>query len=244
MNDRQRAVLIPLIAILPALVLLCGLGIWQLERKQEKEALIAAIATRSNPPALKLWREAQWAGLLGPDIIFQRVTAAGSFLPEPTFRLYALREDAPGRARAEAGWYVLTPFRLRDGGLVIVNRGFIEAHAPLPPPLAGEIVIEALVRPGEKPGWFAAEDDSKTNSWYTRDPGKMAKSAGLAAVAPFMLDEVTPELPGRLRLDKKPPALPNRHLEYALTWFALALTLGAVGAVFIAGRLKRGLTRH
>lgn len=229
----------PTIAMIPAFLLLCGLGTWQLERKQEKEALIAAIDERSHPPARTLPSPAVWNSVKPADLLFTRVAVEGRFEPAPTLRLYALRDDVPGQASPEPGWYLLTPFELKTGGRVLVNRGFISAVAPIPAPPAGEIRLEALIRPDEAPGWIAAADDPKGNSWFTRNAVNMAKAANLGVVAPFTLDQVSANPPNGPKIFGKPPALPNRHLEYAFTWFGLAATLVGVWAVFIAGRLKR-----
>lgn len=229
----------PTLAMVPAFALLIALGWWQIGRKAEKEALLAAIATRASGPAIALWPEPMWQSLVAEEIIFQKVAIEGQFHTEPTLRLYALRDTDPGRTLPEAGWYVLTPFEVHGGGLVLVNRGFVGINQPSPPPPGSRLKLEAFVRPNETPSLFSAADNPIANAWYTRDSRAMAVKQSLPPVAPFTLDQITPNPSGVPDARVKPASLPNRHLEYALTWFSLALTLLGVWAVFVAGRLKR-----
>lgn len=226
-----------LLAIMSAFLLLCALGVWQLARKAEKDKLIGAIATRSAPPAQALWPQAAWRDLTPEVLFFQRVTLTGQFRPVPVFRLYTVQEDAAGQA--QAGWLLLTPLDVDGGGIILVNRGRIAPDAALPVPPAGRVQIEGWVRPREVAGWFAAADNPAANAWYTRDPQMMALSASLGAVAPFSLDQISDNPGGVPVIVPRPPVLPNRHLEYAITWLALALTLLVVSSLFITERLKR-----
>lgn len=236
--DHRRLALWPLIlAILPAFALLCALGVWQLARKVEKEGLISAIATRSAPPAQALWPETAWKTLSPDAIFFQRVRTSGRFRAAPVFRLYTVQENAAGLA--EAGWLLLTPFEVDGGGLILVNRGRVALDASLPRPPSGPVELEGWVRPREAAGWFAAADNPAANMWFTRDPEAMARAALLGPVAPFSLDQLSHNPEGDPRVTTRPPILPNRHLDYAITWLALAATLLVVSALFIIARLKR-----
>ena len=226
-----------LLATMCAFSLLCALGVWQLARKAEKDKQIGAIATRSTPPARALWPHDTWGGLTPDVLFFQRVTLTGQFRPAPVFRLYTVQEDAAGLA--QAGWLLLTPLDIDGGGIVLVNRGRIPPDAALLAPPTGPVRIEGWVRPREAAGWFAAADNPGANAWYTRDPQAMALSSSLGAVAPFSIDQLSDNPGGVPAIVSRPPVLPNRHLEYAITWFALALTLLVVSSLFIIERLKR-----
>jgi surfeit locus 1 family protein len=170
------------------------------------------------------------------------VRVAGTFLHEHQTPVHGLMSASPGRA--VQGFYILTPLRLRDGSIVIVNRGFVptelrdasrrEATQP-----DGEVTVTGLVRAPETRGWFIPENDPARNVWFARDPAEIARGKGLGRVAPFLIDADATENPGgwpkggQTRL-----AIPNDHLQYALTWFGLALTLLAVFGAFVRRRVR------
>ena len=97
--------------------------------------------------------------------------------------------------------------------------------------MAGDQQVAGLVRVQQDRPRFAPENDAAGNIWYWPELPAMTASAFSQPVksAPLAIDaDARPEPPGGLpkggvtRL-----ALPNRHLEYALTWYGLALTLTA-----------------
>jgi surfeit locus 1 family protein len=215
---------------------LASLGTWQLHRKQWKEDLIARIAARAAAPPVPV---AEAAALLagGADIDYLHVRLTGQLRNDAERYLYAPGASGPG-------WHVYTPFELTDGGMVWVNRGFVPDARKAPPTrpqglLAGEVTITGLVRAARARGVFQPENQPATNTWYWPDVGEL--SASLPANAhslPFTIDaDRLPEVPGGLpRGGVTRLTLDNRHLAYALTWYALALTL--IG-VFLAAALGR-----
>jgi surfeit locus 1 family protein len=238
-----RAVLAPTLAAIPLLALAVGLGTWQLQRKAEKEALIDAVETRAKGPATTIPAPGAWPGLDPDRIDFQKVAVEGTFRAGPEFRLYAALTQANGPLRGP-GWFVYQPFDLANGGTILVNRGFVPdglresgarpttARAP-----EGPTRIEGLVRRVERAGWFAPVDSPDRNQWFLRDPLKMAAHAGLGPVAPFTLEQSSPNPGGLPQAGETRLVFPNRHLEYAGTWFGLGATLVGVWAVFVRRRL-------
>jgi surfeit locus 1 family protein len=92
----------------------------------------------------------------------------------------------------------------------------------------------------ESRGLFTPADDPKTNVWYLRDPIAMAATKKWAAPAPFFIDQETPVPPGGLpKPGKLSVELSNNHLQYAITWFGLALALAGVYGVWLTGRIRR-----
>ncbi|MCX7296325.1 MAG: SURF1 family protein, partial [Hyphomicrobiales bacterium] len=104
----------------------------------------------------------------------------------------------------------------------------------------GSIDIVGYMRWPEARGLFTPNDDVKNNVWYVRDPKAMAGANKWTVAAPFYIDQESPVplggLPKPGRIDVK---MPNNHLQYALTWFGLALALGGVYVAWLAGRLRR-----
>src|SRR5450432_2351715 len=99
----------------PAFLVLLGLGAWQLERLHWKEGLIAARAAALAAPPVAVPRDAAAASAME----FRPVRATGVFLNDREFFLGA--SDEAGTT----GYHVITPLRLDDGALLLVDRGWI-----------------------------------------------------------------------------------------------------------------------
>lgn len=231
----------PTLLTLAALAVLLGLGIWQLERQAWKAALIDRIEQRVDAPAVAL-----------PSTIddpeawdYRPVRTTGRFLHEETLHLL-------GRVhRGRPGAHLITPLRRTgEAAPLLVNRGWIPlealdaleasegARADIERP-AGTVTINGLLRQPPAPGWIQPGNDPAANEWLRVDIPAMADAAGLADPLPLILTARPAEArPGDARpaeaLDRLPVPvavqadIPNNHLQYALTWFALAATLLAV----------------
>jgi surfeit locus 1 family protein len=239
---RQTRVLGPTLVGLLALAGLLGLGFWQLERLAWKEGLLARLALRvgAEPMALAAV-ERQF--LAGGDVEYLHALAKGRFHHDKERYLYAPQPQG-------LGWHVYTPLEVAPGQILWVNRGWVDdAHKSpqqrRPGQPSGETEVKGLIRLTPPPGLFTPRNDDAHNLWYWPDLAHMTRSAfpaGAPQTLPFRLEvDAAPLPPGGLprggvtRLD-----LPNRHLQYALTWFALALALIAVYFAFARQRLHRG----
>ena len=241
LQSLKRAGLIwPTALTIAGLAVLIGLGTWQLQRKQWKDQLIAKIAARvvASPVPLS---EAQRIWLAGGDIEYLHVTAKGRLHHDKERYLYA-------PAKSGLGWHVYAPLEWAPAQVVWVNRGFVPdaRRDPASRPegqLSGEVEVTGLVRVPHGPGLFAPANDVAHNLWYWPDVAAMQSSAFAGTdvrASSFWIDaDAQPEPPGGLprggvtRLD-----LPNRHLQYALTWYGLALTLIGVYGAFAISRLR------
>lgn len=231
----------PAVFTLAALPVLIGLGVWQLERLAWKEGLIAAINDGLGRPPVPLEHPADaWKDLAGKE--YRPVSVTGHFRHGDERLLFATDGN-------ETGWHVYTPLETEGGKLLFINRGFVPerlkgAASRAAGQVEGQVTVQGLLRtPGVK-GWFAPEPDLARNAFYWRDLAGMTASLPAeqdrARVLPFFVDAAAePANPGGwpkggvTRLD-----IPNRHLEYALTWFGLAATLVAVFAAFAWTRLR------
>lgn len=244
-----RSLLVPALAALPVLAILVSLGAWQLSRLAWKEELIAQAEQRSTAQPVPLPSREAWGAMSAARDEYRRVSATGRFRHEREAFLYHVagdsRQAARGRPQGQ-GYFVMTPLDLADGGTVIVNRGFVPTGRRDPATraegqVAGETTVVGLVRFPEERGIFAAADDEARRIFYTRDIAAMARASGLDAgsLAPFSVDADATPVPGGLPQGGETRlSFPNRHLEYALTWFGLALTLAGVFAAFAVQRLR------
>ena len=220
--------------------LLSGLGVWQLQRLAWKETVLAQISARRDALPQALPPQKDWAKVNPDDYDYRHVIMRGVF--DHARESFLFRASATGAAGEGPGYEVLTPLALDDGGTVIVNRGFAPAELKEPArraagQVAGEVTISGLMRRPEARNAFTPADEPDKNLWFTRDPAALAAHWGLQGVAPFSVDaDTTPNPGGWPKGGATVMKIPNNHLAYALTWFALAATLAAVTAVFIAKR--------
>ena len=220
--------------------LLSGLGVWQLQRLAWKETVLAQISARRDALPQALPPQKDWAKVNPDDYDYRHVIMRGVF--DHARESFLFRASATGEAGEGPGYEVLTPLALDDGGTVIVNRGFAPAELKEPArraagQVAGEVTISGLMRRPEARNAFTPADEPDKNLWFTRDPAALAAHWGLQGVAPFSVDaDTTPNPGGWPKGGATVMKIPNNHLAYALTWFALAATLAAVTAVFIAKR--------
>lgn len=236
----RRRLLLPSLLALAGLAVLIGLGTWQLERKTWKEELIAALSARLAAPPGNLPPREQWDRLDRTAMEFRRVSFPAEFVSGQEALVYAtgsaLRPDATG-----PGYWIFAPARLPGGSVVVVNRGFVpmgELDRAAPPP-PGLIDITGALRWPEPRGLFTPNDEPEKNLWFVRDHRAIAAAKGWEGVAPFYVEQEAPAAGGLPRVGRLQPNLPNNHLQYALTWYALAAALVVIFALW----LRRGSRR-
>ena len=232
--------------VIVAFAVLAGLGVWQLQRLQWKEGLIAKIEARTKAPPIGL-KDAAAMAAQGRDPSYYRVRASGRFDHAKERYLFALSE---GRA----GWHVITPLQTADGETVLIDRGFVPDSLKAPALRAegeveGVVTVTGIVRLPDTPRPLHARQRARGQSLVLarcRCHGAVDVCGGSRRVAPFFLEAEKGEVPGgwpeggQTRLD-----LPNNHLQYAITWFLLAAALlGVYGAyVWKAKAGKRRLAQ-
>ncbi len=241
---KRRGLIEPTLFTVIGIAFLVGLGIWQLDRKTWKENLIATVTARINAAPKDLPARANWPRLVQDNAEYTHVVFPAEFLEGQEALVYTagspFRPDVSG-----AGYWVFAPAQLAGGSIVIVNRGFVPLDRKEPATRAdgnvrGIVDIVGVVRWPETRGLFTPADDPKTNVWYLRDPQAMAAEKKWATTAPFYIDQEGPVPPGGLpKPGKLSIELPDNHLQYAITWFGLALGLAGVYVVWLAGRLRK-----
>lgn len=236
-----------LLGIAPVVVvvagLLAGLGFWQLQRLAWKEGLVTLVHERMDEAAAPLPAAKDWPGLDVASWSYRRATATGTFDASNTVRVYTVLSDQKGRYGGP-GYWTIAPLRLTGGGTVLVNRGFAPEAMADPAKLAestpaGEVTVTGLVREPETRNLFTPADAPDQRLFFARDPAAIGAALALKTCAPFSLDVDAGE-PGAIPQGGETRiAFPNRHLEYALTWFGLAATLIAFFAAY-AFRVMKG----
>lgn len=223
------------IVLLAALAILLSLGTWQMQRLQWKDRLLADIAERRTEAAVPLAEiEAMKAG--GSDIEYRPVTVTGTFAHDRERHFLATYAG-------QSGYHVYTPLRLAGGRFVFVNRGFVPYDRKEPATrtegqVDGEQTINGLARDRleGKPSSLVPDNDLAKNVFYWKDLGAMASSSGIApeALVPFFVDAGAAANPGGLPVGGVTQFdLPNNHLQYAMTWYGLALALVGVSGFYV-----------
>lgn len=211
----------------PAVLVMLALGTWQVERLHWKEDLIRKVEQRLHaapvPLPATIPDPAAWE--------FRPVTVAGRFLNDKEMRLIARPHQG------QVGYEVLTPLeRTEDGsgggGVVLVNRGFVpmDKRDPATRPesrVDGPVTLTGIVRLPQPAGWLQPDNRPGADAWMRLDPRAMAASVGLSNVAPVVVEALPDPARGAVPLNGIQPQveLPNNHLQYAITWYSLAVTL-------------------
>ncbi|AXJ95889.1 MULTISPECIES: SURF1 family protein [unclassified Sphingomonas] len=209
-----------------AVVLLIGLGIWQVERLQWKRALIAQTERQLRLPPVPVPGPDRWA-TIGKADAYRPIVARGTYRPGRDTYVQAVTEFG-------GGFWVVTPLDTDAGFTLLVNRGFLPAtlRGRTPPPV-GPQRITGLLRLTEPRGAFLRHNDPAADRWYSRDVTAIATARGLARTAPYFIDAREPTS-GWPRGGLTVVRFPNNHLVYAITWFGLAALVA-----FMAWRARR-----
>ncbi|MDQ0316708.1 SURF1 family protein [Amorphus orientalis] len=237
-----RSLLWPTLVTLIALVILIGLGNWQVRRLAWKESLIAAAESRSVAEAVPAPGPDAWPALDMDDWIYQRVEATGRYGDDEIHVFMALPD--PNGPLGGQGYLVFAPFTTTDGWTLLVDRGFVPLDRKdpetRPGPPEGEVRIEGLMRPGEMPAFFSPDPDLDKNVWLVRELGAMAEALGMRRTAPYYVSLVASETPegGVPQAGETPLTFANSHLQYAVTWYGLAVVLVFVYGTFAWRRLR------
>lgn len=197
--------LIPLIFIVIATAMLSGLGMWQIERLQWKNALIADITTAHAKPTLHAFS-------LEP---YRRIEISGQWLPDKTMKVAGKPQFVEGQ-----GYFRYTPLKLADGSILLVNRGWAPNDWSDPAPAQAHVT--GILRPFRTKRLFTPENHPEHNLWLHEDQPAMEVYSGLT------LKHLILEATGERKSETYPYpsdgkiSLRNDHLGYAITWFSLA----------------------
>ncbi|MHA1107590.1 MAG: SURF1 family protein [Alphaproteobacteria bacterium] len=224
------------VLVLCAIALMAELGTWQLHRLNWKTDLIEGREKSLARPPFELKKSYG-----NPrEIRFRRIIAQGVFLHEKEFVI------GPRTRKGEAGWHVVTPLQFQNGMMVLVNRGWIPyrrkdpatRRAGLP---SGTVQIEGVVRTIRAPGFFIPDNAPEKDDWYYFDIPALREHLGLKSLPDYIIDAGPAANKGGYPVGGQTIVRPvNRHLEYALTWYGLALVLAVIYVIDWRRRRREG----
>jgi cytochrome oxidase assembly protein ShyY1 len=237
--------------------LFVGLGVWQLQRRVEKHALIAHLTERLAAAPGSLPSPSQWSALTPAQDQFRRVSFAATYQPRPDAMVYssgsAVRDDISG-----PGTWAFMPAVLPSGETVVINAGFVQNtmqdrtqqdRAVTPLITNGPVMLSGYIRFPEAAGTLTPPENLSKRLWFTRDHLAMARALGWSEggrpVAPFYIDLEQPvpasgvPKPGPLEVHLK-----DDHLQYAITWFTLAAAVVIAFGVWLRTQRRASSSRE
>jgi len=220
-------------AIVFAVLCFTVLAPWQFSRNQQRSAQNAAIAAAINTPAQPLDQRLPPGDEVQQDEVWQQATATGVFLTDRQV-LVRLRQDGAGQPASE----VLTPLRLADGSLLLVDRGYVsiaelaDGVSPAPPP-SGTVTVTGRLQPYQPdPLQRAAVRTADRLEVYGISPTSITDLPGPVRGGFIQL---VPGSPGVLAPISVPQLDSGPFLSYAWQWLVFG-TMGLVAVGFFIVR--------
>jgi surfeit locus 1 family protein len=206
-----------------ALPVLIGLGVWQLQRADFKEALLADYARRAMDAPIVLDGRQPW----DPSMLYRRATAFGTYVGERQFLLDNRTH------RGQAGYHVITPLRTSEAAWLLVNRGWVPvggSRQELPdlPVPAVPVEVDGILMVSERDAPVLGPEEPALG-WprviQRVDFPSLAGHLG-TAVMPYIL-QLDADAEGGFIREWRPfyGGGPEKHRAYALQWFGIALVL-------------------
>ena len=230
-----RPTLWPTVFTIPALIVLLGLGTWQVQRLYEKREQIAERTARTTAAAVALPAAGTPLSAAAlADLDYRHGAATGVFLHEHEMYLAARTMEG------SVGYQIVTPLQEADGSVILVNRGWVpEARKdPTKRPegqVAGTVTVDGAIRAPGAQHWLQPDNQPAQNIWFWSDLPAMAAYAGVAPdkLAPVFLEAGPAPNPGGIPVGGQTKVnLPNDHLQYAITWYALAAGLAVIYVLY------------
>ena len=195
------------------ITIFCALGTWQLYRLQWKLEIIneITIGLKSRP--------VEYSNLIKKN--YYRVNAKGKFNFDQQIYLYSLNDSG------KPGYDVITPFKTDKNENVLINRGWISKELKGSQTInlqkGAEQKVVGFLRKIYKPNMFKPANDIVDNVWFSINLDDIREFTG-KQFNEFVIfledDQVKTPLPKKISVD-----VPNNHLKYAITWYAISISI-------------------
>ncbi|MCP5088301.1 MAG: SURF1 family protein [Rhodobacteraceae bacterium] len=221
----MRRYIFPLVLGVVGTAILLGLGTWQVQRLQWKRAILNAVETRMQVAPVRVPADASEA-----RDNYLSILTTGRLLGEEIHVL-------SGRKYVGAGYQIISKFEA-DGRVVLVDLGFVPEGRKTEERPQGEIEVTGnLLWPNEVDEAFTPEPDREKNIWFARDLPAMAQH--LSSDPVLIVASAVRPMPDNMPDPQQVAAnIPNDHLEYAITWFSLALVWMGM-TVYLLWRIRQ-----
>jgi len=217
------------VVALTACVLFVRLGLWQLDRLDEKQARNEVIAARADAATVDALT------VLGDDDAeYRHVTATGEYDDDGTV---TIRNRS---LQGTVGRHVVTPLVLEDGSWLYVNRGWIGVEGGVPDAPPGAVTEEGLLRATEERGSIGPRDpaDGVLTELNRIDLERLQQQAPEGVeVQPQWLHLLSSQQDSPIPLD--PPSRDEGpHLSYAIQWFLFTGVVGIGYPILLRRRMQ------
>lgn len=206
----SRRLILPILFGLVGAAILVGLGVWQLQRLHWKQGILAEIEAKisADPVGLPIAPNVN-------DNKYLPVTVVGRLTGKEAHVLTSQKELGPG-------YRVIAGLETTDGRRVMVDLGFVsESDLGSPRPVGSITVTGNLHWPAEVDS-FTPPHDITRDIWFARDVVPMAQALQTEPVL-LVARATDPILPAIVPLPVDSAGIANDHLQYAITWFSLAI---------------------
>jgi surfeit locus 1 family protein len=218
------------------------LGVWQVNRLAEKEALIAEVDRQLTQPPYDIPPADQWPSINLETYAYHPLTLTGYYVNEAATLVFTNLPEPKGQFGGP-GYWVVTPFEPTTGGTVFVNRGFIPQSSAntfldAPGPQGQQTLTGVALKP-ESIGPFTPPPDTAKRIEWVRDPVRLATMSGTTGpIYGLTVDAPAGEAGALPQGGETLIEFPNNHLGYALTWFGFALITPALLAFWVFRQLR------
>lgn len=212
----------PLLLGVIGAAILISLGVWQMQRLEWKQGILAEIEAQITGPAIALPAQ--------PDPEMHRyapVELTGTIGRPEIHVLVSVKRVGPG-------YRLIVPFEA-EGRRILLDQGFIPLEAKDSARSAGEVTVRGNLHWPDEIDSYTPQNDLDANIWFARDVPTLAATLG---TEPVLVIAATQTDPSVTPLPVDTSAIPNDHLNYAITWFSLAAVWLGMTA-FLLWRIRR-----
>ncbi|MDP3860833.1 MAG: SURF1 family protein [Phaeovulum sp.] len=221
----MRRIVFPLILGLAGVAMLLALGFWQLDRLAWKQTMLTEISAQIGAPPQALPPPGATEALK-----YLAVTATGHTTGTELVVLTGMKDVGPG-------YEVISAFETAEGRRILIDRGFVpEAGRRAPRPAVPLVLTGNLHWPAEADTYTPAPDLA-AGVWFARDLPAMAAALGTEPLL-LVAARVEGDAQGVIPVPITIAAVRNQHLNYAITWFLLALVWSGM-TVFLLWRIRQ-----
>ena len=198
--------------------ILVSLGNWQVRRLAWKQGVLAEIEARiaAEPVALPAEPDPERDRYLA-------VRVTGTMAPQELHVLVSTRDYG-------AGYRIISPFVTEDGRRIMIDRGFVPTAAKDQPRQTGAMEVTGNLHWPEEIDSFTPDPEPAQNIWFAREVPVLAEALDTEPVLLIARSQTDPKV---LPLPVDTAGIPNDHLQYAVTWYGLALVWALMTFYFL-----------
>ena len=219
-----RRTIFILIIGLAGIAVLLSLGTWQVQRLTWKQGILAEIDAKISGVPIAL--------PAAPNVTthkYQPVEISGRFV-ESRIRVLVSQK------LIGAGYRIIQPFQTQDR-VILIDRGFVKIDQIEDLRNDQASVLGNLHWPDEVDD-YTPEPDMKRDIWFARDVTALADTLNTDPIL-VIAREITPDSEKVSPIPISSSGIPNDHLQYAITWFALAAVWAGMSGLFLIGTRRR-----